>query len=694
MWSAERFGEQGDPAFGALAPVHTYLGAPRALHARHHGALRAVHGHHSPTHGEAGDLVGWHGGAAPGQSHGRPGHVDEDVGGGEPGRRPVGRRTRGGRAVGDGTARRLVRVGGLHCRVGREPALDGDPRGGRVGVLQPLPGGLGGGVLPHQELHGVAVAQHRAHGRQAAVDPGPHARVRVLAVLGVRGVHAGRALGQAAQGAAVGPEDGDLAVLREVLAEGGPEGVGVGGAALPVEQPGEPARPGRVDALAVARGLLLRRRCVGVAERDDSGLGDLVHLVGADEDLDDLAVLRAGHRGVQRLVQVELRYGDEVLELRDDGRHTGVQFAEDGVTVGVLLHEHQEAAEVGAAERVALAGDAVHGDEVAGPDEDFGGDVRLAEYPAHLVGDLGERVVRAGGVLGDQLPGVLVLLGVHDREDQVLQLGLERLDAEPFGERDEHVPGHLGDALLFLPAHDAEGAHVVEPVGEFDRHHADVVAGGEEHLAEGLGLGGGAVVDLLQFGDAVDEVADLCAELIADLVQRHVRVLDGVVEEGGGQGGGLGAEFGEDQRHGEGVGDVRLAALAHLAAVRGLRQQVGAAQRVEVGVGVMGAVGLDDVADGVGQPAAGGGAEQRDATQPAQVDPGAGLPARRRRRDGAVGRGRHCARTGWIDGLRIHGHLRLHGPADGVSQGGHGSGDGVGPPSGPVLDAIEPITCR
>lgn len=325
-----------------------------------------------------------------------------------------------------------------------------------------------------------------------------------------------------------------------------------------------------------------------------------------------------------------------------------------------------------------------------GPDEDFGRDVGVPQDRAHLVGHLRKRVVRAGGVVDDQLPCVLVLLGEEDREDQVLQLGLERLDAEPFGERDEDVPGDLGDAGLLFGAHDAEGAHVVQPVGEFDRHHADVVAGGDEHLAEGLGLGGGAVVDLLQFRDAVDEEAHLLAEFLPDLIERHVRVLDGVVEQRGRQSRCLGAQFREDQGHGERVCDVRLTALAHLTAVRGLGQDVGAAQRVEVGVGVVRAVGLDHVADGVGQPVAGGGAEQRGPAEAAQVEPGAGLPA---------GHGRQyraCCHRAWargIRGLRTHGHLRLRGPADGVPQGGHGSGDGIAPPSGPVLDATEPITC-
>jgi len=148
-----------------------------------------------------------------------------------------------------------------------------------------------------------------------------------------------------------------------------------------------------------------------------------------------------------------------------------------------------------------------------------------------------------------------VLLGVQDREDQVFEFGLERLYAEALGERDQHVPGDLGDPDLLLGAHNAQGAHVVQPVGEFDRHHPDVASGGDEHLAEGLGFRGDAVVHLLQFGDAVYQVAHLLAELLAHLIKGHLGVLDGVVQEGGGQRGGLGAEFGQDQGDGKRAGE-------------------------------------------------------------------------------------------------------------------------------------------
>src|SRR3954449_9995896 len=86
-------------------------------------------------------------------------------------------------------------------------------------------------------------------------------------------------------------------------------------------------------------------------------------------------------------------------------------------------------------------------------------------------------------------------------------------------------------------------------------------------------------------------------------------------------------------------------------------------------------------AEGVGQPAWGGGAEQRGAAQAAQVDPRP--PAG----------GRTCYRT-WgrgVRGLRTHGHLRLWTGGRGAPwrtrlRGWHLS------PSGPVLDATEPIT--
>ena len=255
------------------------------------------------------------------------------------------------------------------------------------------------------------------------------------------------------------------------------------------------------------------------------------------------------------------------------------------------------------------------------PDGHLGVDARLAQHGAQVLGDGLQRVGTAGVGL-DHGGGPGVLLRVEDGEDQVLQLALERLDAKALGEGDEDVAGDLGDPFLLLGPHHTQGAHVVQPVGEFDRHHPDVAAGGDQHLAERLGLGGGAVVDLLQLGDAVDEIGDLFAEFAAHLIEGHLRVLDGVVEQRGRQGRGLCAEFGQDEGHRERMGDVRLAAFTGLAAVRGLGEDVGPAESFDVlgaRAGLPGPVHFDQMLDGVGQAVPAPGAQQRRAAQSAQI---------------------------------------------------------------------------
>ena len=80
----------------------------------------------------------------------------------------------------------------------------------------------------------------------------------------------------------------------------------------------------------------------------------------------------------------------------------------------------------------------------------------------------------------------------------------------------------------------ADGAHVVEAIGELDEHDAHVLGHGDEHLADvfGLVLLGAAHVDLAELGDAVDELGDVVAEA-ALLVAGDLGVLDGVVEQRG-----------------------------------------------------------------------------------------------------------------------------------------------------------------
>ena len=73
-----------------------------------------------------------------------------------------------------------------------------------------------------------------------------------------------------------------------------------------------------------------------------------------------------------------------------------------------------------------------------------------------------------------------------------------------------------------------------QPIGQLDQQNADVARDGDQELAEVLGLlGFGDEVELLDLGEAIDESADLLAELLVDLGAGDVGVLDHVVQQGG-----------------------------------------------------------------------------------------------------------------------------------------------------------------
>src|SRR4029077_17608731 len=94
-----------------------------------------------------------------------------------------------------------------------------------------------------------------------------------------------------------------------------------------------------------------------------------------------------------------------------------------------------------------------------------------------------------------------------------------------------------------------------------------------------------------ELGDPVDDHGDLGAELAIDVGQADFRVLDGVVEEGGGQGGVVEADVSDDVGHGQRVVDVLLPRLAVLALVGAGGNLEGAQDGGRGRLGVVGAVG-------------------------------------------------------------------------------------------------------
>ena len=157
-------------------------------------------------------------------------------------------------------------------------------------------------------------------------------------------------------------------------------------------------------------------------------------------------------------------------------------------------------------------------------------------------------------------------------EREVLQLEVERVEAEPVGDRRVDVERLVRDPPAVRRRHRVERAHVVQPVGELDQDDADVLRHREQHLAEALGLRVLARVelDLVELGESVDHVGDELAERGLDLRLRDGGVFHHVVQQRGGEALRVEPPLRQDAGYRQRMRDVRLARLAELAAMGGV----------------------------------------------------------------------------------------------------------------------------
>ena len=337
---------------------------------------------------------------------------------------------------------------------------------------------------------------------------------------------------------------------------------------LPVEQRLEPLEldVGRVAALPLA---LLRALLVAPV-RGDAVLRCLVHVAGADLDLERPA-LGPDHGRVERLVHVELGHGDHVLEPPRQRLPQRVDHAHGAVAVlhGVDDHPHRREV-VDLVELAVLAGHLrVDRVEVLGAARDLGVDAERLELLGQVAAGARDVALALLPLLVHQALDLLVLARVQRAEGEVLELPLDRVDAEPVGQGRVDLERLLGLLDLLLLGHRFQRAHVVEAVGQLDEDDPDVRGHRDHHLAVVLGLRLVARLerDAGELGDAVDEAADLLAERLADLVERRRRVLDRVVQEGGAQRLGVEPHAGADLGHADRVDDELLAGPAALVGV-------------------------------------------------------------------------------------------------------------------------------
>ena len=128
------------------------------------------------------------------------------------------------------------------------------------------------------------------------------------------------------------------------------------------------------------------------------------------------------------------------------------------------------------------------------------------------------------------------------------------------------------------------GAHVVQPVRQLHQHHPDVLGHRDQHLADVLGLGLFLAVegDLLQLGDAGDELAYGRAETLLQVGDREMGVLHRVVQNGRREGVAIELEVGQDAGDGQGVLDEFLAREPVLVVMGAGGGIVGARQHIDV----------------------------------------------------------------------------------------------------------------
>jgi hypothetical protein len=222
-----------------------------------------------------------------------------------------------------------------------------------------------------------------------------------------------------------------------------------------------------------------------------------------------------------------------------------VNDAEDAVAVpfpllAVALDDHAHRGQVVDLVELlpALGHLVVDGVEVLGAARDLGRDVELLELRGQDRSRLVDEGLAVGAALIHHRLDLRVLARVEHLEGQVLELPLDRVDAEAMRERRvdlERLPRLL---LLLLLTEVLDRPHVVQAVGELDEDDADVLRHGDDHLAIVLDLRllAARELDPRQFRDPLDEACDLIAELGPHLVDDGARVLDDVVEERGGDG--------------------------------------------------------------------------------------------------------------------------------------------------------------
>ena len=327
--------------------------------------------------------------------------------------------------------------------------------------------------------------------------------------------------------------------------------------------------------------------------RGDSFFGDAMHLFGADLHFELMAAF-ANHRGVQGLIAVGAGNCDEVLDAAGHGTPQRVNQTEDRVTRGDVLGDDADGEEIVDLVERNLGPLQLLVDGIEALDAPLHArlDVVFAKLLGKHVFDVVQELFAIDAACFDCLGKLLVADRIGVTEGEVFKFAAYLTHSEAVCQRRIDVEGLAGDSLLPIGLEVLEGAHVMQPVGKLDQHHADVADHGEKHLADVLGLAVFAVreLDFVDLGDALDDVGHLIAEAGFDLLAGRRRVFDGVVQKARGDGCRVELHFGQNFGNFKRMNDIGLARGAHLALVVLDAELPGFADEADV---IARAIGLD-----------------------------------------------------------------------------------------------------
>ena len=199
------------------------------------------------------------------------------------------------------------------------------------------------------------------------------------------------------------------------------------------------------------------------------------------------------------------------------------------------------------------------------------GNRRLLQRRLELRADLAEEFLLIAARALERALDDAVALRIKSPKAQILELELHRIQAEPLGHRRVDVERLARDGAALGGRQRIDGAQVVRAIGELDQDHAQIAHHRQQHLAEVLGLRLLAVLeaDLIELGDAIDDLGDIVTEARGDIGLGDRGVFDDVVQDRPDDGVGVQMQVGEDLGGRHRMGDVRFAGDTLLALVCG-----------------------------------------------------------------------------------------------------------------------------